>query len=358
MYVATSMNFDRSESELDAWLEGFRSQIDELGAAAAAEVMASGKLRGTDLIDALEACARSGAPASTQLLDEVATVPAWVDFEQMIPGSRLGLRTPVQSGLALVLGSLVESYAAANGAKVLIRGGRLESQVIARLRDTTNFVLQVAAARGPRPGTGAHRHIVRTRMVHAFVRHGVLKRGDWKAEWGRPINQEDYASTLLVFCHVYLRCMHALGVEVTEEEERSVHHLYRWVGKVMGVTPELLSATREEERLLYVHITRRQLHPDDDSRVLAHALVDSLAGRGPLFLPSSALEGISRQMLGDQIADGLQFRRSGGWTQLGQVMPVMSSVQRVAERLPGMLPRLEAIGERVARLVFTRGLNP
>ena len=352
------MNTDRPGREVDDWLEAFRSQIDELGAAAAAELMRSGKLRGEDLVDALEACAREGGQACVRLLDETSAVPAWVDFPRMLPGSKLGLRTPVQGGLSLVLGSLVESYASAKGAKVLIRGGRLESQVIARLRDTTSFVLAVAASRGPKPGTPAHRHIIRTRLVHAFVRHGVLKRGDWREEWGKPINQEDYASTLLVFCHVYLRSMHTLGVNVTDEEERSVHHLWRWVGQVMGVAPELLSTTREEERWLYVHITRRQLHPDDDSRVLAHALVDALDRRGPLFLPSAALEGLSRQMLGDELADGLGFKRAGRWTQVGKVMPVVSSVQRAAEKLPGMLPRLEAMGERVARLVFTRGLNP
>lgn len=353
------MNFDRPQHDIDAWLEGFRFQIDELGAAAAAEVMRSGALRGADLIDALEATARTGGQASARLLDEAATVPAWVDFERMVPGSKLGLRTPVQSGLTLVLGSLVESYASARGAKVLIRGGRLESQVIARLRDTTHFVLQVAAARGPRPGSPAHRHILRTRMVHAFVRHGVLKKGDWdEAAWGKPINQEDYASTLLAFCHVYLRCMRVLGVDVTDEEERSVHHLWRWVGTVMGVAPELLSHTREEERALYFHITRRQLIPDDDSRVLAHALVSALAGRAPLYLPRAALEGMSRQMLGDRLADGLGFVGTGRWTRVGEVMPVVSAAQRAAEKVPGMLPRLEAIGEKVARLVFTRGLNP
>lgn len=352
------MDLNRSTPDADAWLEGFRSEIDELGANAAAELMRSGKMRGVDLIDALEECARAGAPACVRLLDEVATVPSWVDFPAMLPGSKLGLRTPVQSGLALVMGSLMESYGAANGAKVLIRGGRLESQVIARLRDTTNFVLQVAAARGPRPGTQAHRHIVRTRLVHAFVRHGVEKRGDWQPQWGRPINQEDYASTLLVFCHVYLRSMHALGVAVTEEEERSAHHLYRWVGQVMGVRPALLSRTREEERWLYVQITRRQLHPDDDSRVLAHALVEALKGRAPLYLPAAALEAFSRHMLGDELADGLGFKRDGRWAQVNKVMPVVCSVQRAAERLPGMLPRMEHLGEQVARLIFARGLNP
>ncbi len=353
------MNFDRSDAEIDAWLEGNRTRIDGVAARASLEVMRSGMKRGGDLYEALQACARRQMPASVQLLDEASSVPSWVNFEAMLPGSKIGLRTVVQSGLALVLGSLMESYASARGAKVLIRGGRLESQVIARLRDTTNFVLQVAAARGPKPGTDAHRHIIRTRMVHAFVRHGIEKRGDWNtAAWGEPINQEDYASTLLAFSHVYLRSLQALGVHVTDEEERSVQHLWRWVGQVMGVAPELLSTSREEERLLYQHITRRQLHPDEDSRVLALALIDALALRGPLFLPKSSLEGLSRQILGDPLADGLGLGHAKPWTSVGRMVPVVSTVQRVAERLAFMRPRIEVLGERVARLIFTRGLNP
>src|SRR5687767_7850907 len=98
------MNLDRPVHEVDDWLEGFRSQIDVLGADAAEALMRSGKMRGADLVEALEACAREGIPVCVRLLDEVGTVPAWVDFERMLPGSKLGLRTPVQSGLALVLG--------------------------------------------------------------------------------------------------------------------------------------------------------------------------------------------------------------------------------------------------------------
>lgn len=176
--------------ELDAWLEGFRSKSDALADAAAAELMRAKALKG-DWVEALE----RGGPACRRLYDQACTVPPWVDFERMRPGAQLGLRTPVQSALALIMGSLMELYAGARGAKVLIRSGRLESQVIARLHDTTTFVLEIAASRGPRPGTHAHRHVLRTRLVHAFIRHGMLKRGDWNAAaWGHPVNQEDYAA--------------------------------------------------------------------------------------------------------------------------------------------------------------------
>jgi hypothetical protein len=350
----------RSAQEINDTLERYRSVSDDLADAAVTELIRAGALRGRggDLVLATELVAKSGGQACEALLDHARSVPSWVDFAAMEPGTRLGLRTPVQSALALILGSLMESYASAKGAKVLIRGGMLQKQVIQRLHDTTTFVLEIAASRGPRPGTYAHRHIIRTRLVHGFVRHGMLKRGDWNAAaWGHPVNQEDYASTLLAFCHVYLRAMHRVGVDVTDEEERSVHHLYRWVGHVMGVAPELLTTNRTEEAALYGHITRRVLYPDEDSRTLAAALIDALAFRKPVFLPGPALVQITRQMIGDVLADGLGLDHSERWSHVRHALPLFSRAQRELERVPLAVAPMEALGERVARLVYERGLT-
>jgi ER-bound oxygenase mpaB/B'/Rubber oxygenase, catalytic domain len=349
----------RPALEIDAELERFRGVGDPLADAAVAELIACGALRGRggDLVGAAEAQARSGAKACQALLEHAHAVPKWVSFPTMAVGARLGLRTAVQSAMALMLGSLMESYASAKGAKVLIRSGMLQTQVVQRLHDTTTFVLEIAASRGPGPGTRAHRHVLRTRLVHGFVRHGMLKRADWdSAAWGHPVNQEDYASTLLAFCHVYLRAMHRIGVAVTPEEEAGVHHLYRWVGHVMGVAPELLSEDREEEQALYGHITRRQLHPDADSRALAAALVSGLAFRKPFFLPSAALAEFTRQMLGDALADALGLSHSARWSPVRHALPLLSSAQRQVERVPLTIAPMEFLGERLARLVYERGL--
>lgn len=349
----------KPQAEIDAELERFRSASDPLCDAAVAELLRQGAVagRGADLVGAAEALARDGGEACAALLQHARQVPAWVDFEAMQAGARLGLRTPVQSALALILGSLMESYASARGAKVLVRGGMLQTQVIRRLHDTTTFVLEIAASRGPRPGTYAHRHIIRTRLVHGFVRHGMLRRGDWDfAAWGHPVNQEDYASTLLAFCHVYLRAMHNLGVEVTAEEEASVHHVFRWVGQVMGIDPALLSENRAEEVELYRHITRRQLHPDDDSRALAAALLDALGFRKPLYLPPLAIAELTRQMLGDELADGLGLGRSAWWSRVRHTLPAFSFAQRQLERVPLSVGPMERLGEKLARLVYEKGL--
>ena len=354
------MDLTRPAQEIDATLDSYRRVSDDLGDAVAAELIRSGAVRkgGGDLMLAAESHARAGGVACAELLEHAFTVPSWVRFPDMVAGTRLGLRTPVQSALSLILGSLLETYGSARGAKVLIRGGMLKDHVLQRLHDTNTFVLEIAASRGPMPGTTAHRHIVRTRLVHAFIRHGMLKRGDWNFDWGHPINQEDYASTLLAFCHVYLRSMVRLGATPTAEEEASVHHLWRWTGYVMGIAPDLLTVDRAEERVLYGHITRRQLHPDADSRVLAKSLIDALAGRRPTFLPGPALCALARRMLGEEFCDQLGVGPPGAWSTLTQALPMFSWAQLRVERVPFTRFPLEHFGERVARLVYEHGFLP
>jgi hypothetical protein len=349
------VDWSRPTAEVDAFLDACRTERDPLGDAAARELLASGALRGAggDLVGALE---KTRGPAATALLESAWAVPSWVDFSRMRAGAQLGLRTPVQSALALIFGSLLESYGSAKGAKVLVRGGMLTRQVIQRLHDTTTFVLEVAASKGPRPGSFAHRHVLRTRLVHAFVRHGMDKRGDWNPAWGEPVNQEDYASTLLVFCHVYLRSMARLGFTPTVQEEDSLHHLYRWVGHLMGVKPELLTTTRADERALYGHITRRQLHPDDDSRTLSKSLVAALAGRRPVFLPEPALVALARRLLGDELVSQLGLAApSRRWAPVTTALPLLSVVQKNVERRGVTHQPLERLGERVSRLMYSHG---
>ncbi|MDP2274782.1 MAG: oxygenase MpaB family protein [Archangium sp.] len=123
-----------------------------------------------------------------------------------------------------------------------------------------------------------------------------------------------------------------IGATPTAEEEASLHHLYRWVGYVMGITPDLLTVDREEEKRLHANITRRQLHPDADSRVLAKSLIDALAGRRPTFLPGDALSVLARRMLGDEFSDQLGLRPSRAWSTMIEALPLFSRAQLRVER--------------------------
>ncbi|MCC6747621.1 MAG: DUF2236 domain-containing protein [Deltaproteobacteria bacterium] len=339
-----------------AWLEAQRQRGDPLADAVVTELVRNPGPESADLFAAVEARAPEDA-ACAALLRAVTTVPDWVDFSRMARGTALGVTHSVHSALSLLLGSLVESYASARAAKVLIRSRRLEQDTVRRLRDTATFALCIARSGGAPPGSGAHRHVVKVRLVHAFIRHGMLHRRDWDPSWGLPVNQEDYASTLLMFSHVYLRGLGRLGIRLSATEEDSVHHTYRWVGYLMGVTPELLTATRDEERALYELITRRQFRPDEDSRVLAHALIDTMGGRPPLFLPRRALYALSRHLIGDALADELAFPAPGSWSATPAIVAACGRLQQVVLEAPAGAPIGHWVGERVASAMLEYGLR-
>src|SRR4051812_27593823 len=106
------MDLTRSEKEIDAKLDSYRLVSDDLADRVVAELIKSGAIRGAgaDLVAAVESHAKNGGKACAEMLEQAFTVPSWVRFPDMRAGTQLGLRTPVQSALSLILGSLLETY--------------------------------------------------------------------------------------------------------------------------------------------------------------------------------------------------------------------------------------------------------
>jgi hypothetical protein len=328
----------------DALLDSFRTRGDDLADAALPELCGSG-----DWILRLEERARAGNAACRRLLDHVREVPGWVEFDRMRMGYARARRFAIHAGLALLVGSLVESYASASGAKVLVRTGRLDADTARRVHETAVFVHMSGSSNGPRPGTDAHRRIVQTRLVHAAVRRGMQRRADWDPSWGIPVNQEDYASTLLMFSLVFVRSLRRLGVEIDPAVADAIHHHWRYVGWVMGVDERLVTRDTREEQALYDAITRRQFVPDDDSRALVASLLRTMAGRAPLYLSSAALAAASRRVHGDRLADALGIPRARLWERALSPLALGTRLaSRVCEVVPGAPDAAEALGTWIA----------
>lgn len=340
----------------DADLDRFRLVGDPL-ADAVVELLTErhGTRLPGDMIAAVEALALDGEGAAVAFWEHVHHVPTWVDFECMRPAFEVALRNALPSGLALMAGSLVESYASSRGARVLVRTGRLRTDTWTRLFETAKFASDLALHRGARPGNTAWRSVVGVRLLHARVRRWLARSPEWNTElWGAPINQEDYAGTLFMFSCVYRRGLERLGVELDDEEQRGGHHNWRWTGHLLGIDERLLTRDRDEEFALYGRMRRRNYDPDDDSRALAHGLLSAMAGRPPFFLPLGGLYAISRRLIGDELADALDFPTRGAWDQLvesGRFLGLLSS--RAAARGGRWSVRA---GERFTEAIVRYGL--
>ena len=252
-----------------------------------------------------------------ELVAAASVVPPWVSWERHRRAHDVFLRPGLLGGLVLGLRSLVYGYAAPAGNKPLVLSGRLKERSARRLAETGKFITAVTALDGLRPGALGWKLVLRVRLMHAEVRRLVLASGRWSYDaYAEPINQHDMVATILLFSNVFIDGVRLLGVHVTPEEADDYQHLFRWVGELIGVEPELLPATHAEATRLarFIHLT--QGPPDDDSRELVNALLE-----GPLRQAETPRErrraerqvavarGLCRSLIGDELADELHLPR-------------------------------------------------
>ena len=66
-------------------------------------------------------------------------------------------------------------------------------------------------------------------------------RPTWATSWGRPVNQEDLAGTMLTFTTVVIDAFRRSGVEFASSGAEDFLHLWRVIGHFLGVRPGALA---------------------------------------------------------------------------------------------------------------------
>ncbi|WP_432574569.1 oxygenase MpaB family protein [Kineococcus sp. SYSU DK005] len=238
-------------------------------------------------------------------------------------------------------GALIHSYAPPGPAAVLVGTGRLVESAFQRLQDTARWHAAALLPGGLRPGQPGFAATVRVRLLHARVRRAVRR-----AAGGRgpvPISQVDTARTWLDFTLVTTRADAALGLELTEQEQRSLYAYWRVLGELLGIDPRLLAGAVDATgaELLAARIAAVTGPPGEDSRRLTRAGLTALADALPAFSPvprrlaRPLVSTVSRAMLGDALADDLGIARSrAGSAALRPVVAVVRARRRRLRRDP------------------------
>jgi hypothetical protein len=278
-------------------------------------------------------------------------VPFWFDEARADAGGEVLLRHGLLSGFVLGFKSLVLGYCSPAGNKPLAFSGRLTGDVNRRLAETARFVEAVSYPGGTRFGSPGFTATVRVRLIHARVRHALRHSPKWRAaDWGAPINQYDMAGTVLLFSSVLIAGLRELGVKVSVEEEAANLHLWRYVGRLMGVDEELLSTSPEEAHLLWASIEATEGEPDADSRRLTHALIVDGAERENA--PPAAIDfgyAMCRHLVGERHANQLGLPRSR-WDLAPWVMKqLVGRVDSATRLLPGAREQALKLGAKYWR---------
>jgi hypothetical protein len=178
---------------------------------------------------------------------------------------------------------------------------------------------------------------VKVRLMHARVRRMLLATGKWDStKWGVPINQHDMAATTLLFSLSVLDGLRDLGFRITDEEAHSYMQLWRYVGRVIGVDPEILPTSEQEARDLADMMEVTMGDPDEDSRALVRALFEHAVARARndrqranLIRRAQFGYGLSRSLIGDERADKLGIPRN----RFRYIVPALRRVVSAAETI-------------------------
>ncbi|MFE3105387.1 oxygenase MpaB family protein [Nocardia tengchongensis] len=246
---------------------------------------------------------------------EVDTEPFWHDRAQLDLACRVIARTGVIAGFtSLAMLSLMGGYQAWRIVKPL-RNGDLDRMAARRIAETTAWLDDITTPGGLERFAAGTKSTLRIRLIHALVRAGMTRRPDWNDQWHHPLNESQVAGTLTAFWLGTLIGPQALGMQFTAREADAVAHLWRTVGRLLGISPNLLPTnSRDHARMLSMQGELEFGRPDQDSihmaRALATAIGPAVIGEGTDLISRTSRAAVTgfmaayaRKVLGQANAD-------------------------------------------------------
>ncbi len=232
------------------------------------------------LIRDLDLPATSLFPAAADFLEATRELPEWADFAQIDRAHALFMDHGPKFLLVLYFKSLPLLYLDARGARVLVQTSRLTNEdrslriFARRIAETGQFLLDVMAPGSLAPGGRGVQAIQKVRLIHAAIRR-FIPEGAWDAtEWGRPINQEDLALTLMSFSVVLTDALNQWGIVESDTNRSAFLHTWKAIGFNLGVQPELLPEDQTEGLALLDKILDRQAAASEGGQLLTRSLLE------------------------------------------------------------------------------------
>jgi hypothetical protein len=283
------------------------------------------------LVEHLRLPPEDQVPAIATFLAAQSPLPDWADLERVARGQQFFSDWAVHQFTSLYLASLPNAYAAAKGVHVIWLTARLQNDPQRRLNETAQFLMDITAPGSFADGGAAVSRILHVRLMHAairwFIDHGddvdrvtdadpatMPSRPTWAASWGRPINQEDLAGTLLTFTSVVIDSFHRSGVEFSLAGAGDFVYLWRVVGHFLGIEPALVPNDLAQADELQQRIFTRQHGRSAVGAALTTTLLDLVRDRLPRPLARLSPP-MMRRYLGDDVADmiGVPRGAAGRW---------------------------------------------
>ncbi|WP_107039404.1 oxygenase MpaB family protein [Brumimicrobium mesophilum] len=270
-----NLNFDDFYNQCHLYYE-----VDELGDQVIQEFYTNQSFKEAN--SKLETYIRSGIPNNEEVPESVKAlfeftecVPEWLNEDLLQLGAEACMKTGRDALMSLRDYSLMGGYDYAYLSKPLVFTGALKKGALKRLSETLDFWINVTRTNAMAIHAKGYEFAIKTRLIHSYARFQLKKHvKDWDyEEMGEPINLWDMTATSNGFSLVLLHGLKKLGNSFTEEEEKGMFHLWKYISYLMGVPAEYLPGDKKEATENFFLWTSIQPPADQDSVYLAQSLV-------------------------------------------------------------------------------------
>jgi uncharacterized protein (DUF2236 family) len=296
----------------DAFLDDMRKVADPRADDVIATLFAEGEVAHVNalfktLVENDEPVPRHLPPVVGEYFSQTEGLPDWSDEKLLAKGEEVFMAYGLHIVAALFFSSLPECYAGAKGAHALAITARLSKRPYRRIVETAQFIIDTMSPGGLGPEGAGIRSAQKVRLMHAAVRHMCNTQPHWDPTWGKPINQEDLAGTLMTFSTVVLDALHRLGLDVEPAQQEAYFHTWRNVGHLLGIDARLIPRDVADGRDLMNAIRRRQHAGSPVGVELTTALVKFMEHVVPGTLFDPVPGHLIRYLVGDEVADMLEL---------------------------------------------------
>ena len=285
---------------------------------------------------------KDAPPAVHAFVEELETVPDWVDFADFTGGVRAFHRDSGTCLAAMLGGVLVEGFSTTI-AKSFFITGRLRDQGVRRLHQNNRHMIEIFLPSGLETRNDGWKLSVRIRLVHAKVRQLFNNSHEWDTDaQGVPVSAAQTAYALTAFSARMLLHMKSLGASYSDAERDSFMAVWRYSGHLMGIPSTILLRDFTDALELFRIGGLCEPDPDVESVVMANSLVHSAPLVAGITEPDARRKmakyifTVSRAMIGETLADRLQY--PSGRTH--GVLPWFRTQRRYHRFMKDRLPKL------------------
>ncbi|MBF6175072.1 oxygenase MpaB family protein [Nocardia blacklockiae] len=253
-------------------------------------------------------------PNLRDFIEEARRLPDWADHGKLATSFEFNKKRGTYLGVLYAFASGMMSTVIPHEARAVYysRGG---SHLKDRITKTAKLGYDIGTVDAYAPSGQMIVTCVKTRIIHAAVRHLLPQSPHWPAEH-TPISQDDMMVTWHSLPTTIVRTFRAWNVPIPAAESEAYLHSWQLAAHLLGIRDEYIPASWDQAESQARQVLDPILEPTPEGIDLAHKLLDLGVNLDLTLLSKPILGAFTRFVLGDKIADWLYITREPVWDPL------------------------------------------